>query len=49
MERIPRGIRLNDQEWEDFKRLLGAEWLRGRIEQAVKRENRQPAAKVKDQ
>lgn len=46
MERIPRGIRLNDREWESFKLLLGAEWLRGQIEKAEKRANRKPTAKA---
>ena len=49
MERIPRGIRLNDQEWDDFKRLLGADWLRGQIKKAVTREQRKPVAQTKDQ
>ena len=37
-----RCIRLTDQEWHDFKRLLGMEWMRGQIAKAVKREQRQP-------
>lgn len=44
-ERIGRNIRLNKSEWEDFKRLLGAPWLRGQIAKAVKREQRNSAAK----
>lgn len=44
-ERINRNIRLNHVEWEAFKGLLGAEWLRKRIASAIKRENRQPTAK----
>lgn len=39
MERKPRGIRLNDNEWESFKRLLGAPWLRKQIEKAEKKAN----------
>lgn len=39
-ERIGRNIRLNQSEWEDFKRLLGASWLRGQIAKALKREQR---------
>lgn len=35
-----RNIRLSDDEWADFKRLLGAAWLRGQIAKAVKREQR---------
>lgn len=38
MERKPRGIRLNDEEWASFMRLLGPEWLRLTIANAVKRE-----------
>lgn len=37
MERTPRAIRLNDDEWEIFKSLLGAEWLRDQIAKARKR------------
>lgn len=44
-ERIGRNIRLNQSEWEDFKRLLGAPWLRGQIAKAVKREQRQQGNK----
>jgi hypothetical protein len=36
MERKPRAIRLNDQEWEDFKGLLGTIWLREQIAKAKK-------------
>lgn len=39
-----RNIRLSSAEWEDFKRLLGAAWLRGQIAKAVKREQRKPIA-----
>lgn len=38
--RLGRNIRLSSSEWEDFKRLLGAAWLRGQIAKAVKREQR---------
>lgn len=30
-DRKNRNIRLTDAEWEDFKTLMGAEWLRKRI------------------
>lgn len=43
--RATRPIRMFDDEWEDFKRLLGADWLRVQIAKAVKREQRSPAAK----
>lgn len=48
-ERIGRNIRLNKSEWEDFKRLLGAPWLRGQIAKAVKREQRKPVGKDGDE
>jgi hypothetical protein len=44
MERKPRGIRLNDQEWGAFKDLLGAEWLRKQIDRAIKKDQRKPTA-----
>ena len=37
MERKPRAIRLNEQEWTDFKDLLGTLWLRDQIAKASKR------------
>lgn len=40
MERKPRAIRLNEQEWKDFKGLLGTIWLREQIAKASKRETR---------
>lgn len=48
-ERTNRNIRLSNEEWRDFKRLLGAAWLRGQIANAVKREKRQPIAKRSDE
>lgn len=39
-----RNIRLSNDEWSDFKRLLGAAWLRGQIAKAKKREQRKPIA-----
>jgi len=41
-DRTNRNIRLSNTEWADFKRLLGAAWLRGQIARAVKREQRKP-------
>lgn len=41
-DRTNRNIRLSNEEWTDFKRLLGAAWLRGQIAKAVKREQRKP-------
>lgn len=36
MERTTRPIRMNAEEWEAFKRLLGTEWLRKQIAKAVR-------------
>jgi hypothetical protein len=41
-ERINRNIRLSGFEWECFKDLLGAEWLRDQIHQAAKAAGRKP-------
>jgi len=41
VERTPRAIRLNDAEWEIFKSLLGAPWLRDQIAKARKRAARE--------
>jgi len=49
VERKSRAIRLNDQEWESFVRLLGPAWLRDQITKAEKREHRKPVAQTKDQ
>jgi hypothetical protein len=35
-----RNIRLSDEEWADFKSLLGAQWLRGQIKKAKARKMR---------
>lgn len=40
MERTSRPIRMNTEEWEAFKRLLGADWLRKQIAKAVRAEQR---------
>lgn len=45
-KRPSRPIRMNDAEWSAFKLLLGAEWLRGQIDKAIKREQRKPVAKT---
>jgi hypothetical protein len=42
MERKSRAIRLDDQEWEGFKRLLGTVWLRRKIALALTKEQRKP-------
>lgn len=34
MQRERRAIRMNDEEWEAFKTLLGPEWLRQQIRKA---------------
>lgn len=43
--RKTRQIRMDDAEWEGFKTLLGTEWLRSKIDQAIKRQTRKPTAK----
>lgn len=37
MERKPRAIRLNENEWARFKLHLGTVWLRKQIEKAEKK------------
>lgn len=44
MERKPRAIRLNEQEWTDFKGLLGTIWLRKQIARARAKDQRKPTA-----
>lgn len=39
MQRTNRAIRLNDQEWNSFRSLLGMEWLRKQIVKAEKKAN----------
>jgi len=48
MERKSRAIRLDDQEWDCFKRLLGTVWLRRKIALAMSKENRKPTAHALD-
>lgn len=43
-ERKPRPVRLNEEEWEAFRRLLGSVWLRSQIERAIKRDQRKTTA-----
>lgn len=38
-EQKSRCIRLDDERWEDFKSLLGIEWLRNEIDAAKARKN----------
>lgn len=38
MQRERRAIRMSDEEWEVFKRLLGPEWLRQKIREAQRKE-----------
>lgn len=40
-----RNIRLNDEEWEDFRELLGIKWLREQIAKAKKRADRRAISK----
>lgn len=41
--RTTRPIRMTDAEWDAFKELLGAEWLRGQVEKAIIQRNRRKA------
>lgn len=43
-ERKPRPIRMDDIEWEAFRLLLGATWLRKQIDRAIKKDQRKPTA-----
>lgn len=44
MTRTKRDIRMSDEEWEGFKRLLGPEWLRAKVIRELKKEARQARA-----
>lgn len=44
MERKNRHIRMTDEEWEAFRSLLGATWLRKQIDRAIKKDQRKPTA-----
>lgn len=46
--REPRKIRMTDAEWEDFKDLLGPEWLRARIRGARIAKNRKDKADARE-
>lgn len=35
LDRKNRNIRLNDEEWETFRELLGVKWLREQISAAI--------------
>lgn len=39
-----RSIRLGEKHWEALK-LLGTDWLKQKIDQAIKRQTRKPTAK----
>lgn len=41
MTRAKRDIRMTDEEWEGFKRLLGPEWLRAKVRRELAKEKRQ--------
>lgn len=40
MIRQRRAIRLSDEEWEAFKRLLGPKWLRSEVNKAIRKDRR---------
>lgn len=41
MTRAKRDIRMSDEEWDGFKRLLGPDWLRAKVRRELAKENRQ--------
>lgn len=45
MTRAKRDIRMTDEEWEGFKRLLGPEWLRAKVRRELVKEARQTRPK----
>ena len=49
MTRAKRDIRMTDEEWEGFKRLLGPEWLRAKVRRELVKEKRQARWKECDQ
>jgi hypothetical protein len=38
MTRAKRGIRMSNDEWKGFMRLLGPEWLRAKVRRELKKE-----------
>lgn len=48
MTRAKRDIRMNDEEWDGFKRLLGPDWLRAKIRRELAKEKRKPRLKECD-
>lgn len=38
MTRAKRDIRMSDEEWDGFKRLLGPDWLRARVRRELVKE-----------
>lgn len=38
MTREKRSIRMDDEEWDGFMRLLGPEWLRAKVRRELKKE-----------
>ncbi|MCY1453998.1 hypothetical protein D9M71_710300 [compost metagenome] len=47
-DRKNRNIRLNDFEWECFKDLMGADWLREQIHETAKKHNRKDPQPTKE-
>ena len=40
MTRAKRDIRMSDEEWDGFKRLLGPDWLRDKVRRELVKEKR---------
>lgn len=45
MTRAKRDIRMSDEEWEGFKRLLGPDWLRAKVRRELIKEKRKARLK----
>ena len=44
MTRAKRDIRMSDEEWDGFKRLLGPDWLRAKVRRELAKEAKQTKA-----
>lgn len=49
MTRAKRDIRMTNEEWDGFKRLLGPEWLRAKVRRELVKEKRLARWKECDQ
>lgn len=44
IEKKPRPIRMTDEQWDNYRKLLGNTWLINQIAKAVKQANRKKTA-----